>query len=120
MSAFSGLSDPQRPARVEAIMRAVSEYDLTQSDAWADLDALSTHTYVENLEVDPEGVVIDDDRFKGIMNVYVLLQYGPSNQEGFQTSDAFRAWFDGHFQGQGAIIDRVKVDISPFYAGETA
>ncbi|HYI47801.1 MAG TPA: hypothetical protein VEX35_04975 [Allosphingosinicella sp.] len=100
-------------------MQAISEYDLTQSGAWTDLDALSTHTYLDDVEVDPEGIVLDDGLFKGFLNIYVLLQYGSGKKEGFQTSDAFRGRFTGHFDGTVAVIDEVSVDTSPFYAGET-
>lgn len=120
MSDAPGLSDPKRADRVGAVLQAVTDLDLTQSDAWSDLDELSTHTYIDDVEVDPEGIVLDDGRFKGMMNVYVLLQYGRDNQEGFQTSDAFRGRFEGHFEGAAAIIDKVSVDTSPFYEGERA
>ena len=120
MSEATNPSDPLRAERVGAVLQAISNYDLTQSDVWSALDELSTHTYIDDVEVDPEGIVLDDNRFKGMMNIYVLLQYGRDNQEGFQTSDAFRGWFNGHFEGADAVIDGVRVDTSPFFAGETA
>lgn len=120
MPEASSQSDPQRALRVSAIMQAVSDYDVTQSEAWSDLDELSTHTYVDDVEVDPEGILIDGDSFKGIMNIYVLLQYGSDSQEGFQTSDAFLARFTGHFEDGHASIDSLQVDTSPFYEGERA
>ena len=120
MSEAPGTSDPNRADRVGAVLQAVTDLDLTQSEAWSALDELSTHTYIDDVEVDPEGIVLDEDRFKGMMNIYVLLQYGRDNQEGFQTSDAFRGWFNGHFEGAEAIIDGVRVDTSPFYEGERA
>ena len=106
--------------RLSAVLQAASDYDLTQSDAWSDLDELSTHTYVDDVEVDPDGIKIEGNNFKGILNVYVLLQYGKDNDEGFQASDAFRGQFSGHFEGDLAIIDHISVDTSPFYAGESA
>lgn len=120
MSEAANPTDPKRKERVGAVLQAVSDFDLTQSDAWSDLDELSTHTHIDEVEVDPEGIILDEDRFKGMMNIYVLLQYGRDSHEGFQTSDAFRAWFNGHFEGAEAVIDGVKVDTSPFYEGETA
>ena len=68
---------------------------------WSDLDELSTHTILEGVEVDPEGILIDDDgRFKGVMNVYVTLQYGKDDDEGFTTSDSFLGRFEGHLDGK--------------------
>jgi hypothetical protein len=120
MSERPAEADTHRATRVGAIMQAISDYDLTQSGAWKDLDALSTHTYLDDTEVDPEGIVLFDDGFKGFISIYVLLQYGSNKKEGFQTSDAFRGLFTGHFDGTTAVIDEVSVDTSPFYAGETA
>ena len=107
-------SDPRLPA----VMQAIADFDLTQSSAWADLDALSSRTLIDDVEVEPEGIIIEGDRFRGLMNVYVVLQYGGS-KDSFQTSDAFRALFEGHFSGSIAEIENVRVDTSPFFAGET-
>lgn len=112
--------EPEPDPRLSAVLQAASDYDLTQSEAWSDLDELSTHTYVDDVEVDPAGIKIEGNEFKGIINVYVLLQYGKDAEEGFQTSDAFRGQFSGHFEGGLAIIDKVSVDTSPFFAGESA
>jgi hypothetical protein len=108
-----------RLADREAIVRAMREYDLTQSESWSDLDELSTHTYIDDVEVDPEGIVFHGDSFKGVMSVYVLLQYGKDNVEGFQTSDAFQAHFEGRIEDDEVLIEGVSVDTSPFYEGES-
>lgn len=106
-------------ARIRAVMDAVENYELAESAAWSDLDALSTHTYIDGIEIDPEGVILEDNRFHGVMNVYVLLTYGSDKEDGFETSDAFLGQFEGHFNPEGkAVIDNLTVDTSPFYEGE--
>ncbi len=64
------------PALRELVAKTVENYDLSSSSAWSDLDELSSHTILERVEVDPEGVLIESGgKFKGVMNVYVTLQY---------------------------------------------
>jgi hypothetical protein len=100
----------------ERIARALERYDLSSDDAWSELDQLSTHTLLEGLEVDPEGVVVDQNgHFKGVMNVYVTLQYDKDEHDGFKTSDSFLGSFEGHMEGDAPKVDSVKVDTSPFY-----
>jgi hypothetical protein len=100
----------------EMIAKVLKEYDLTSDVAWGDLDELSTHTQLEAVDVDPEGILIDDaGRFSGVMNVYVTLQYGKDDKEGFSSSDSFLGNFEGHLEGARPKIDTVRVDTSPFY-----
>ncbi len=106
--------------QTQAIINAIEEYDLVDSSAWSDLDVLSTHTSVDALEVDPEGVIIEaNGDFRGIANVYVLLKYGTNSDDGFETSDSFIAHFRGHLDGEGnPVIEDLHVDTSSFYEGE--
>lgn len=105
--------------KVANIVALVQRYDLPGSPAWADLAELSTRTFLDGIEVDPEAIIIRGDQFKGAMSVYVLLEYGPDNDEGFTTSDAFMGQFVGHFDKSGCPhIDTVAVDTTPFYEGE--
>jgi hypothetical protein len=120
MAEASGSTASQKSHKIAAILQAVSDYDLTNSHAWSDLDALSSRTSIDAIEVDPEGIILSNAGFKGVMNVYVVLRYGGSSKDAFETSDAFRARFDGHFDGELAVIDNVQVDTSPFYDGERA
>lgn len=107
-------------SRLAAVMQVMSDFDLTESQAWSDLDALSSNTYIDDLEVDPEGVIIEENEFKGVMNVYVVLHYGGNDDDAFDTSDAFRGQFSGHFDEDKAVVDSVTVDTSPFFEGESA
>jgi len=100
----------------ERIAAAVNDYDLSSDEVWGELDELSTHTLLEGVEVDPEGVVVGEDgKFKGVFNVYVTLQYGKDVDEGFATSDSFLGKFEGHLEGQKPKLDKLTVDTSPFY-----
>lgn len=118
MAASLAQTEPDRTERVRAVMRTLQNYDVAQSTAWPDLDELSTHTYLDGVEVDPEGIVIEGNLFKSVVNVYVLLQYGKDNEEGFQTSDAFLARTSGHFEGDDVVVDSFVIDTSPFFEGE--
>src|SRR5258708_6122896 len=112
---------PNRDQKVARIVEAVEGYDLPGSPAWADLDALSTHTFLDGIEVDPDGIIIRENKFKGAMAVYVLLQYGSDKDDGFKTSDSFMGEFNGNFDDTGTPqIDSVTVDTSPFFEGERA
>ena len=112
-SSFEGNSEEDIRER---IARVLKEYDLTSDAAWGNLDELSTHTTLEGVDVDPEGILIDErGRFSGVMNVYVTLQYGKDDKEGFSSSDSFLGNFEGHLERSGPKIDVVAVDTSPFY-----
>ncbi len=114
-------SSPEHDSRVQAVIDAVQNFDLTESSSWSDLDALSTHTYVDEIEVDPEGVILEpESRFRGTMSVYVLLKYESEGEDGFETSDGFRGRFNGHFEAEAKpVIDDIEVDTSSFYEGES-
>jgi hypothetical protein len=61
---------------------------LTEYDAWKDLDALSTHTGVDSIYVDPVGIELNGDRFRGLAAIYVALQYArlQTNSKGSLTA----------------------------------
>lgn len=99
------------------IAEAVRGIELSETSAWNDLDILSTHTRVEGINVDPDGVVLDaNGNFRGVIDIYVSLQYGSNNEEGFASSDSFLGEFRGHLEAHGkAVIDDVTVNTSDFY-----
>jgi hypothetical protein len=105
------VSEDQR----QAVRDAVEELELTSTSAWGDLDVLSTHTSVEDVEVEDEGVVITGDTFTGVANVYVTLQYGKNDDEGFSESESFLGSFQGHFEQGVPVIDNCTVDTRSFY-----
>jgi predicted pPIWI-associating nuclease len=114
-------SRPRRPladpAKLAAVIDAISNYDPQKSPAWDDLDALSSHTYVDEIEAVPEGIFETDDGFSAAATVYVALNYGNQNDEE-AISDSFPAQADGHFEAKGnkitAVIDSFSVDTSSF------
>ena len=99
-----------------SISEAVESAELTLFEAWADLDALSTHTLLEQMEVDEAGIIFaDDDSFRGTVNFYVLLQYGRDLEEGFVESDSYSGSFEGRLTDGGVVIDSIRADTSSFY-----
>lgn len=100
------------------IVDKAEQLDIAAMPAWSDLDALATRVFVEQIDVIPESVIIDDGQqsFKGGMNIFLNLQYGPETDEGFSNATSFWGTFEGHFNGDVPVIDSVVVDTSPFYA----
>jgi hypothetical protein len=101
-------------------MDAISSYDLPDSPAWDDLAALSTHTTFDVIEAVPEGVFESGvGRFEAVATVYVGLQYGKDNDEGFSSTEEFPALVKGSLtkrpDGYVADIDDISVDTSAFY-----
>jgi hypothetical protein len=104
---------------IEAIADKVEHLDLAQLPAWSNLDELSNRTTLDGIEVDPAGITISGQDFKGVANVYVVLDYrGRPGEEGFTTSDSFLAEFSGRIESGEPIIDTFAVDTSPFFEGE--
>lgn len=103
--------------RIDAIVRAAEGYGIVSSPAWAPLRALSDETRLDQVRVSSDGIILDGDRFTGLMDVFVLRQYrAPA---AFAEGDSFPAEFSGHFEDDKPVIDAVEVDTSFFLAGET-
>jgi hypothetical protein len=102
--------------KLDLIMDAVSSLELSETEAWSDLDCLSTHTIVEDIEAVPEGIFQSGDiDFAAVATVYVALNYGDKGDD-ISSVDSFPAQVEGHFDPKGnAVIDRVRVDTSAFY-----
>lgn len=98
-----------------AIAEGLRKVEIESLDLWDDLDALSTHTRIEGIEVPVEGVVpTADGRFTAVMNLYVTLQYGKDDEEGFITSDSFLAKVAGRWRDGSLTVDGATVDTSSF------
>ena len=103
-------------AQKDRIAEAVRDVDLTGFACWNDLDVLSLRTVPEDIEVLDDAIDINGKIFSGVLNVYVLLEYG-KGEEGFTSSDGFPGKFKGHFdENDQLVIDEVTVDTSSFYA----
>src|ERR1700679_303750 len=103
-------------SKLDAVMDAVSSIELTETTAWSDLDSLSTHTHIEDIEAVPEGIFESgDNSFTAVATVYVGLNYGGKN-DASSTADSFPAQVQGHFKPDGkAVVDSVSVDTASFY-----
>jgi Predicted pPIWI-associating nuclease len=105
--------------RSDAVIKAVSKCDVRESNAWSDLNELSTHTQFEEIDAVPEGIFERGDRFSASATVYVTLQYGSNPEEEVSSSDEFPAAIDGHFEQENdstkAVIDNISIDTSSFY-----
>lgn len=108
------LNSPEARSQVSQIVDAVRKFDLAQSEAWPDLDSLSSDTSIDAVHVDPEGVILNvDGTFEGSASVYVNLDYGP--EEDLRTTEAFIGRFDGRLaKGKLPAIEHFRVDTSPF------
>lgn len=101
-------------SKLDAIMDAVSNIELSETRAWGDLNSLSSDTHVDDIEAVPEGIFETDTGFTAAATVYVDLNYGDKN-DSFSTSDSFPANVEGHFEDGRAVVDAVAVDTSSFY-----
>lgn len=104
--------------RRQVIVKAVLSVDPTQTEAWSDLDALSTQTVVDTIETFEAEIRIEGDNdpsFFGPLLWYVILNYGPAGEGRLSTSESFPGQFEGRFEGDIAVIDRMTVDVSSFY-----
>jgi hypothetical protein len=109
------LKPVEDPQVREAIMQAISDYNLVDSDAWSELDELSSHTEFEALEPNPDGIFETPGGFEAVANVYVILNYGPKNDSAAMT-DSFPVYLKGTVDPSKVVaIEEVRVDNSSFY-----
>jgi hypothetical protein len=97
------------------IVEAVQAQEATETEAWSDLDALSSHTMVDTVETFPREIRISGNAFSGPLTWYVLLSYGKDEGDRLNTSESFPGSFEGHFENGRPVIDRMNVDVSSFY-----
>lgn len=98
-----------------AIGSALAQFDVTSSSAWSDLDVLAQRVIVDGVELDEDSVVVaSDGTFEAIAYVYLVLEYG-TGDDGFSTSESFRADITGTIDGDKVVIDALNVDTTPFY-----
>jgi hypothetical protein len=94
-----------------AIADAVRDVELSTTEAWDNLDVLSSHTLVEAVEVFEDEIRQTGGRFEGPINVHVVLQYS----ENVTLSETFPGRFEGEWKKDQPLIDRITVDTSSFY-----
>ena len=112
MSATSG---PRRDdATYRAIAEAIGDVEISETEAWHDLDVLSSHTQVDDIEVFVSEIKLREDGFEGPLNVHCTLHYG-RGADGFTVSETYPGRFEGTMGPGGPIISRLTVDTSAFY-----
>ena len=98
----------------KSIADALRSIEITDTEAWGDLDSLSNRTIVETIEVFEDEIKIHGDAFKGLFNVHCKLNYG-NGDDAFTLSETFPGRFEGHISdGQTVNIESVTVDTSGF------
>jgi hypothetical protein len=103
-------SPPLEPTQARAVAEAVRNVELVETEAWGELDVLSSNTRVEAVEVFEDEIRFDGKRFKGPINVHVTLQY----PENVTLSETFPGRFEASWRSGAPSIDRVVVDTSSF------
>lgn len=103
----------------DLLFEAVYSYDMTDDPDWSDLDALSSHTCFEGLEVDAYSSIVQDDDLIAPGRIYVKLHYG-AKRDGFSFVDSYpvRIFFtisEDENEKKVVIIKKVQVDVSSFY-----
>ncbi|WP_299819158.1 hypothetical protein [uncultured Roseibium sp.] len=100
----------------ENIIAAVKTKELTETEAWQDLSALSSNTYVDTIETFDDEVRIDGDRFEGPLIWHVTLHYGPhASEDELIISDSFPGSFEGHLKDGVPLIEHMLAEVSSFY-----
>ena len=100
----------------DAIIDAISSYPLSETEAWVDLDELSSHTEVGAIEANNEGIfTTGNNKFEATATVYVTLNYG-DKKDSFSTTDSFPAHVVGTVKdGNRISIENFSVDTSSFF-----
>lgn len=113
MASAPNQSDADRAKR-DAVAAAARSFDVRGSPAWQDLSGISNDIELDDVEVDPAGIVLKDDWFRGVMNLYVLLKFAGS---GLESAESFPAFFEGRFDADGKpTIERLDVKTGSFFA----
>ena len=105
------------PKLLRAIIDAISDYDLTSSSEWSELDQLSSRTQLESIDANPDGIFEGPgNSFEAVGDVYVTLSYG-DRRDSTSVSDSYPVQFAGSFDRKThrVTIKSVKVDTASFY-----
>lgn len=106
----------QLKALQESIIAAVKATELVETEAWQDLIALSSNTYVDTIETFDDEVRIDGDRFEGPLTWHVTLHYNQhASEDELVISDSFPGSFEGRFENGVPVIERMLAEVSSFY-----
>jgi hypothetical protein len=92
------------------IAEAVRNVEIVGTEAWGELNSLSSNTLVEAVEVFEDEIRFDGTRFEGPINVHVTLRYAKD----VTLSETFPGRFEARWKSDAPSIDRVVVDTSSF------
>lgn len=111
--------EAKQAERLASIVRAAEAIRIPERpDAWAKLAGLADRADYNGSRIPPDGIILNGDRFQGILNISVLLRYDPPGEEPFTDSWTFPAEFAGRFRNGEVVIDTIDVDTRSFFAGE--
>ncbi len=100
----------------EKIVAAVKATELTETEAWDDLSALSSVTRIDTVETFDSEIRFNGDTFKGPLTWYVTLHYGQQGtQDELVVSDSFPGSFQGRLENGVPVIEHMLADVSSFY-----
>ncbi|OCX29104.1 hypothetical protein QU42_19395 [Bradyrhizobium sp. UASWS1016] len=103
-------SPPLKLDQRRSLAEAVRATELAGTEAWDDLDILSSNTHVEAIEVFEDEIRFDGNRIEGPINVHVTLQYS----EDVVLSESFPGRFEASWENGKPSIKRIVVDTSSF------
>ncbi|MCM5554077.1 hypothetical protein [Pleomorphomonas sp. NRK KF1] len=103
----------------QKIVEAVQTMNYQDTQAWSDLDLLSTSTQVDTVETFEKEIRFKEDEFQGPLTWYVVLRYGMNTNDPLETSESFPGTFRGRIVDSEPVIDDMTVDTSSFH-GEIA
>jgi hypothetical protein len=102
-------------ATAERVAEAVRDVPIVDFKAWGKLDALSSQTLVDEIEVFEDEIYRDGTVLKGICNFYVVLNYGQGD-EAISSPESFPGTFEAKLDDNGdPVILDIDVDTSSFY-----
>ena len=107
--------DGNTAAQRQKILEAVQAKDYQETQAWYDLDALSSSTQVDTIETFEKEIRFDGDDFRGPLTWYVVLRYGMDTEDPLETSESFPGTFHGSLVDEVPVIHDMTVDTSSFY-----
>jgi hypothetical protein len=102
-------------ALIRAVAAAVRDIEVSETEAWDHLNALSSNTHVDAVEVFVDEIKVRADSFEGPINVHCTLQYA-NDKDGLTLSETFPGRFEGTLSPEGPVVRRLTVDTSGFYA----
>ena len=114
------MSNPDAPrpdgtAPLRAVAATARDIEVSETEAWDDLDALSSNTHVDDIEVFTDEIKLRADIVEVPVNVHCTLTYG-NDKDGLTLSEAFPGRSEGTLSPDCPFLRRMTVDTSGFDA----